>query len=475
MSTATLAAPTADVEQVTIPAPELRGAILELAACDDFEVGIDGPAGTGKTFAILYFLHILLLKYPGAKILICRKHNTDLAGSAMATFRESVLDDNEGVVYFGGNKIKPPAFHYPNGSIILVNGLDKPGKVKSMDFDAIYINEATEVNLDDIEHCRMRLARRKKSALPKRYRKLIMDFNPDAPQHFLNQRMNDGTTRRILSRHEDNPFLWDSKTQDWTPEGHNYIFNVLGGLTGVRLARFRYGIWAAAEGTVYEDSWDRKRNVVAPFEIPRSWPRYLSIDFGYTNPFCCLWSAIDPDGRIIIYRQIYMTKKLVEDHAKDIAIASGWFQLLPPKHPRYAPRAAEWADPLPREIITDHDSEDRATLEAHLRLATTPAHKAVSTGIQATSARLRPAGDGKPRLMIFSNCLVERDEELARMKKPVCVEDEPEVYIWKKGADGSEKEEPVKENDHGLDPLRYLVARFDLKPSGVSYFKDIWR
>jgi PBSX family phage terminase large subunit len=476
MSTATLArsAPTTDVERVVIPAPELRGAILELAACEDFEVGIDGPAGTGKTFAILYFIHILLLRYPGAKIFVCRKYNTDLAGSAMATFRESVLDVNEGVVYFGGNKIKPAAFLYPNGSELIVNGLDKPGKVKSMDFDLIYINEATECSLDDIEFCRMRLARRKKSTLPKRYHKLIMDFNPDAPGHFLNQRMNDGVTRRILSRHEDNPFLWDSKTQDWTPEGYNYIFVVLAGLTGVRLARFRYGLWAAAEGTVYEDSWDRKRNVVAPFEIPRSWPRYLAIDFGYTNPFVCLWAAIDPDGRIIIYRQIYMTKKLVEDHAKDIAIASGWFQLLPPKHPRYAPRAAEWADPLPREVITDHDAEDAATLSTHLRLSTTKARKSVSEGIQAMAGRLRPAGDGKPRLMIFANCLVERDEELAKQKKPVCLEDEPEVYVWKKGADASAKDEPVKANDHALDPCRYLCLQF-VSNVGVTYFKDIWK
>ena len=51
--------------------------------------------------------------------------------------------------------------------------------------------------------------------------------------------------------------------------------------------------------------------------IPRDWPRYLAIDFGYTNPFVCLWAAKDTDGRLFIYRQIYKTKTLVEDHAEN--------------------------------------------------------------------------------------------------------------------------------------------------------------
>ena len=65
-----------------IRAPELRGAVWQLGSCHDYEVGIDGPAGTGKTFGILYYIHLLLLKYQGAKALVTRRYNTDLAGSA---------------------------------------------------------------------------------------------------------------------------------------------------------------------------------------------------------------------------------------------------------------------------------------------------------------------------------------------------------------------------------------------------------
>ena len=455
-------------EEVRIAAPEFRGAALELGRCTESEVCLDGPAGTGKTFACLFKIHMMLTLYPGAKALIARKSNIALAGSAMATYRDLIRPE-EGIRYFGGNKIKPAAFQYPNGSLLLVAGLDKPDKIKSYEFSLIYINEASEITVEDLETARSRLRYGKTP-----YHQLLLDTNPDAPTHWLNQRMIAGKTTRLVSRHEDNPRFFDLKTNDWTEEGRAYIFGVLGGLTGVRLARLRYGIWAAAEGTVYEDSWDRARNVIAPFPIKREWPRYLSIDFGYTNPFVCQWWAQDNDGRLFRYREIYKTKTLVEDHCQAIAEASGWYHLLPKGHPKHANKPAEWADPLPREIICDHDAEDRATFERHLRLYTTPAKKTISDGIQAVASRLKNAGDGKPRVYFLRDALVERDRELVARKKPTCTEEEFDTYVFKQGSDGF-KEEPVKEDDHGMDSTRYMAAHMDLVPHGVSVFQNIWR
>lgn len=455
-------------QELKIAAPEFRGAALALGSCRDIEVLLDGPAGTGKTFVALYKEHIILSKYPGCRTLVTRKTNTALAGSAIATYRD-LIHPAEGIRYFGGNKIRPAAFEYPNGSTLIVNGIDRPEKIKSWEFDRIFVNEATELNLEDWEFCRSRL---RHGVAP--YHQITGDVNPGPPMHWLNQRCNNGITTRLLSRYEDNPKYWDTKTNDWTEAGREYVLGTLGGLTGVRLSRLRYGIWCSAEGTVYEQDYDRARNVIDPFPIPKSWSRFLIVDFGYTNPFVCLWAAQDEDGRYYIYRQIYRTKVLVEDHAKTIAIMSGWFHLLPKDHPRYNSRPADWADPLPREIICDHDIEDRRTLEKHLGLYTTAAKKSVSDGLQAVASRLRPAGDGRPRVMIFRDSLKEVDPELARMKRPLRLEDEFEMYIWKKGTDGSEKEEPLKENDHALDALRYLCAR-DLQSSDVSYRPSIWR
>ncbi len=130
-------------QEVVIQAPELRGAALELGRCRDLECLLDGPAGTGKSYGALFKVNMMLTLYPGSKWLLARKTNTALAGSAVATYRE-LLHPSENVRFFGGNKIKPAAFEYPNGSQLIVNGLDKPDKVKSWEFDGAMINECSE-------------------------------------------------------------------------------------------------------------------------------------------------------------------------------------------------------------------------------------------------------------------------------------------------------------------------------------------
>jgi hypothetical protein len=86
----------------------------------------------------------------------------------------------------------------------------------------------------------------------------------------------------------------------------------------------------------------------------------------------------------------------------------------------------------------------------------------VSPGTQAVSARLQKQADGKPRLFILRGALVEADGALEVAKRPVCLADEFPSYTWPRGVDGKpDKEQPVKDNDHGMDALRYAVMHQD--------------
>ena len=107
--------------------------------------------------------------------------------------------------------------------------------------------------------------------------------------------------------------------------------------------------------------------------------------------------------------------------------------------------------------ICDHDAEDRATLLQE-GIPNIPAQKDVLVGIQKVEDRLKVQEDGKPRLFIFRDSLVEPDETLIEKHLPICTEDEFDGYVW---ANKSKKEEPVKENDHGLDMVRYTVMHVD--------------
>lgn len=412
-----------------------RGACRALWERRDPEVLVSGPAGTGKSRACLEKLHLAALKYPGMRGLIVRKTHISATATALETWRKFVIKELLAIgdiAFYGGSAEEPPQYRYTNGSRVLVGGLDKASKIMSSEYDVIYVQEATELTEDDWEALTTRL---RNWRMP--YQQLMADTNPDTPTHWLKVRCDAGKTVMLESRHEDNPLLFD-ESSNLTTDGQAYMAK-LDALSGVRYQRLRKGMWVAAEGIIYEE-YDPAIHLIDPFEIPKEWTRYWAVDFGYTNPFVCQWWAEDPDGRLYLYRERYCTRHTVDQHAALI-------------------RTYMEDEPRPRAVICDHDAEGRATLERELGISTVAANKKVLDGIQAVQRRLRPAGDGRPRLYLFRNAVGVRDQELVDAHKPACTAEELPGYIW---SDKIVKEQPVKENDHGCDAMRYMVADRDL-------------
>jgi PBSX family phage terminase large subunit len=406
-----------------------RGAARDLFACRAPEVLIEGPAGTGKTLACLAKLHACLSKHARSRWLMVRKTRESLTESALVEYETRILVGRNAGIAAGPDRARRQRYTYPNGSALVVGGLNKASRFMSTQYDGIYVPEATELSEDDWEKL---TTRNRNGVMP--YQQLIGDCNPGPPAHWLNQRANRAAMTRLLSRHEDNPSI----TEDYLGK--------LRALTGVRRKRYYEGVWAAAEGAVY-DQYDAAVHLLDRFPIPAEWRRYRVIDFGYTNPFVCQWWAEDGDGRLYRYREIYRTQRLVEDHAAEIK------------------RLSEGESYV--ATVADHDAEDRATLERR-EIPTVRAHKAVTSGIQAVQARLARAGDGHPRLFFLRDSLVETDPRLVEAKKPLSTEQEFDGYIWATSPDGRPvKEEPVKVDDHGMDATRYLVAYVD-RLGGVS-------
>jgi len=403
------------------------GGGLALWRCKDPEVIISGPAETGKTRTALEKLDALMWKYPGSQAIIVRKSYKSLKTSVLLTFERKVLgawDPETNRFDQGKSPIRklggehPEGYIYPNGSRIYLGGLDVPDKILSSEWDVVYVNQAEELSLNDWEIISTRTTGRAGN-MP--YAQMMADCNPGTPMHWIRARAAAGRLTFLESRHEDNPVLFDPDTHKITAQGKRSMA-VLDNLTGVRYLRLRKGKWAAAEGVVYEE-FDRSKHIIAPFPIPADWPRIRAIDFGYTNPFVCQWWAMDPDGRLYMYREIYMSKRLVEDFARQINLVSQGEYII--------------------TTVADHDAEDRATLERY-GIPTVAAMKAVSLGIQAVQTRLRDAGDGKPRIFVMSGALVEADPVLRDQKKPQCTEDEFESYIWIPSKDGMAVKEAPK-------------------------------
>ncbi len=245
-----------DVRLVT----EFRGAVGRLFTEGKGEIIISGPAGTGKTRSILEWIH-WRCENEAIRVLMLRKTHTALVTSALVTFNRQVLHQfdgkrsiPDGVTFFGGNKILPPEYQYlDTGSAIVTGGMDTITKVLSTEYDIVYINEVTELTLDDWELSGNRTDRpTMDTTRPESL--LLGDCNPDVPHHWIKQREKHDLLKLWPTTHKDNPSMWDRIGQRWTESGQRYL-DRLNKNTGVRRLRMLEGKWVAAEGQVYE-AWD---------------------------------------------------------------------------------------------------------------------------------------------------------------------------------------------------------------------------
>lgn len=406
---------------------KLQGAMIQIWECLDQEMLAEGPAGTAKTRTILELLDYIARKYAKARILIIRKTRASMTHSVMATYERFV---KRGDVHF---HTTDQAYKFKNGSIMAVGGMDNPTKILSSEWDIIYWNEATEGTENEWEILSTRL---RGGVVP--YQQQIADCNPDVDTHWLNQRASTPKMTRIVTRHEDNPLYWDAEKGQYTEAGVRYVKGVLDKLSGVRLLRYRKGVWAAREGLVYE-GFDRAVHVIRRDQLPHLAGHYRSIDFGFSNPFVCQWWGVDYDGRLYLYREIYHTQRTVKVHAQKINELSMAYRTL--------------------ATVCDHDAEDRATLLEN-GIVTVPAIKSIRRGIDAVTERLKVQEDGKPRLYIVEDALVETDLSLRASGLPTSTLEEFGSYAWPNSkADRNDKEEPVDAYNHGLDATRYMVMQ----------------
>lgn len=388
----------------------------------------DGGARSGKTDGTIAWLVYQAVRFPGARILIARRH-LDHARTTIwnLTLKKLLPSGCNGVRYVE----QPLEARFPNGSVIRIGGLDDAERVDKIlgdEYLHVFINEATQISWDTVTKVLTRLSQN----IPGAVRKLIMDCNPKGPRHWLHQvgvqhiiPGNDLRECRPLPDAE----VWARLS--WTPYDNPYLpadtIRTLEALPGIQRRRMLLGEWCNNEGAVY-DMFDESVHTFSELpEYADSWPRFRAIDFGFTNPFCCLWGAVDSDGRLWIYRELYRSKSLVEDLAKEITSfeRGTWFRTVAD------PENAEGRDILERSGVSN-----------------LPAQKDVATGIQAVQQRFAIAGDGKPRLFISTAC-VNTINELYE-------------YCWGDPKDGrNAKEEPVKANDHAMDALRYMVMAVD--------------
>jgi len=386
-----------------------RGGCHEFYRCKEHEFIAEGPSETGKTLAACWKIHMMALTYPGLNGAIARKIQRSVYGTVLLTFGRVIK--NADVIPYGGEK--PEKYIYGNGSQIWVGGLDDPDKLLSSERDFIYVNQTEECSLDDWEKMTTRTTGRG-AVMP--YTMTFGDCNPGGHQHWIRQRAAEGKLRLIKTIHQDNPTIY---TDDGLLTEHGQrVMETLSGLSGIRRKRLFEGIWATAEGVVYDGFAYETHVKSKEHKENQYWA--LALDEGYTNPAVILLIGVDGDGRLHIEREFYQTGILQSSVCET---------------------AATWANDTehPTQIAIVDQSAAGLIADLKNRGLDAQGHKGrVLDGITIVQDLLRVAKDGKPRLTVDPSCVNTINEF--------------ESYVWKPG-----KDEPIKENDHALDALRYFA------------------
>lgn len=185
-------------------------------------------------------------------------------------------------------------------------------------------------------------------------------------------------------------------------------------------------------GLVYKD-FDRETHVLPVNKMPDidSYTKGISVDFGWENPTCVLFVAMDYDGVWYVYDEIYKNHMDTEKTAQAINDKMG-------------------GNLFTYKIGDSNQAQEIANLAVqgvHLepvKKVGVNSKSSIIGGIQLIQEMLKVQGNGKPRIFVSEQC------------KNLIYEFETYHYPADRAQDKNAPEDPVKENDHALDALRYL-------------------
>ena len=385
-------------------------------------VAYGGARGGGKSWAIRQKAKLLALYYGGIKILILRRSFPELRENHILPLKREL----KGVAVF---KETDKAFSFLNGSRIVFGycaGEHDVDQYQGQEYDVICIDEAT--HFTEYQFSALTACLRGANAFPKR---MYLTCNPGGVGHmwvkrlFVDRAFRSGEDpedyRFIQARAGDNPAL--------TGNDPGYLKMLDNLPDGLRQA-WRDGSWDVFAGQYFPE-FQAQTHVVRPRTLPGKWPRRRVFDYGL-DMLACYWAAMDPTGRIWIYREFCAPGLIVSEAAQAIR------ERTPPGEDiRYTI--------APPDMWSTQKDTGRTMAEifAGCGVPLVAASNQRVQGWMAVKECLKLREDGAPGLVIFSDCRqLIRDMSAVQHdgKNPSDVAKEPHEYT------------------HSTDAVRYLCA-----------------
>ena len=263
-----------------------------------------GSAGSGKSYTIAQKIVIRCIREP-VRVLVCRRYATTLRNSCFALFKE-ILDKWKLTPYVKA-KETDMSITFPNGSQIIMSGLDEETKLLSLtNISVVWVEEAFEVEKNKIEQLNLRMRGIAAN------QQLILSWNPISKNSWLYDFTVENPPESsvfIHSTFRDNHFL-----------NKEYIASLeeLYTRNPAKARIFCDGEWGVdVEGLVIQN-W--RKEEFDPMELAASGLEHRAgMDLGWLDPSAVIDTLYDRENKTIyVFNEFYKSGCQLSDLATAI-------------------------------------------------------------------------------------------------------------------------------------------------------------
>lgn len=385
-------------------------------------IAYGGARGGGKSWAIRQKARLLALYYGGIRILILRRSFPELRENHILPMQ----GDLKGLATW---READKAFTFPNTSRIVFGYCANEADVEQYqgrEYDVIFIDEAT--HFTEYQFSALTACLRGVNSFPKR---MYLTCNPGGVGHMWVKRLFVDRNFRPGEDPDDYLFIQAKASDNAVLLQHDpgYL-KMLDNLPENLRQAWRDGRWDVFAGQFFPE-FRMDTHVVGGRTLPKSWPRYRVFDYGL-DMLACFWCAIDPTGRIWVYREYCQSGLIVSEAAKAMREHT-----LPGEFVRYTIAPPDmWG--------TQKDTgRTMGELFAANGVPLVTASNRRVQGWMAVKEFLKLRGDGQPGLVVFPEC--------RRLIRDMAA-------VQHDGKNPSDVATTPHEYTHTVDAIRYLCS-----------------
>lgn len=364
-------------------------------------IGYGGAAGGGKSDTLLLAGIIACLSFSGCSVGYFRRTYPALEGPGGAIQRSHEI--LSGIAKWNGSQRR---WTFPNGSILQFCHAKTESDVfvyQSQQFDVLLIDEATQFTRFQVRYLMTRNRATVKGITPF----TAMATNPGNIGHswFKADFIQAGIIEQPFEvevepgQYENHIFipakLADNQILEKRDPGYRKRLENQDENTRRALLD---GDWDVFEGQYFTE-WRNEKHVIQPFDIPHTWRKFVSMDWGYNAPACVLWHTVSPEKRIYTYRELYTSRMAASEMAETIIDMSQGETIE-----YYKGSPDMWQE---RGLIDKKRQQQGETIADEFRkhgVYIQPADNRRVMGWMRMREYLKDGSDGLPMWQFFSNC-----------------------------------------------------------------------